>query len=335
MLKKNGLGNFALHIVFRFFGRLWNIVSRTEKKELSRNFSDFIKDNLNPTTVFHSYSELKEHCPTADFYIAGSDQIWNSYGKLEEEIGDEIRAYLLSFVKGGKKRVSCAASFGSLEFDPTFSDIFKNELETFEFISVREQSGVDICRKLGIQNVLLQQDPTMLMLASDYRSIESKRLVSKRPYVLLYLLGNTTDFSIHSLKSFAMQNNLDMVYVFANEMQRINFYKKVYPTVSEWLGLFDCAEYVVTNSFHGTVFSLIFNKNFLFVPQCGKFQNQNSRIISLLDCFGLADRIFSGCGFENLMNPVDWDSVNAMLAEIRERSPFALYAKSITQGGAQ
>lgn len=335
MAENYGLKKLMVHIVSRLFIKALNAGLRIKQKDLSRNFMDFIETNLSPSGIFRSYSELERGCPEADFYIAGSDQIWNTYGKPEEDIGDEMRAYLLSFVKGGKKRVSCAASFGGLEFDPTFSDIFKNELETFEFISVREQSGVDICRKLGIQNVFLQQDPTMLMSASEYRDIESKRLVAKRPYILLYLLENTTDFSIHSLKSFALQNKLDMVYVSANEMQRINFYKKAYPTVSEWLGLFDCAEYVVTNSFHGTVFSLIFNKNFLFVPQCGKFQNQNVRIASLLDCFGLADRIFAGRGFENIMNPVDWDSVNAKLAEIRERSPFVLYAKSITQGGAQ
>lgn len=335
MAENYGLKKLVAHIFSRPFIKALNASLRIKQKDLSRNFANFIETNLNPSSIFHSYAELERCCPEADFYIAGSDQIWNTYGKPVEEIGDEIRAYLLSFVQGGKMQVSCAASFGSPEFDPTFSDIFKNALEMFEFVSVREQSGVDICRKLGIQNVFLQQDPTMLMSVSDYRNIESKSLVPKKPYILLYLLGNTTDFSIRTLKSFAAQNGLDMVYVSANEMQRINFYKKVYPTISEWLGLFDCAEYVVTNSFHGTVFSLIFNKNFLFVPQCGKFQNQNGRIGSLLDCFGLADRIFTGRGFENLMNPVGWGLINAMLAEIRERSPFALYAKSITQGGSE
>lgn len=335
MAEKYGLKKLAGHIISRPFTKALNAVFHVKQKDLSRDFMNFIETNLNPSGIFRSYSELKEHCPPADFYIAGSDQIWNTYGKSEEEIKSDISAYLLSFVPDETHRSSCAASFGSLEFDSSFSDIFKNELEKFEFISVREQSGVDICRKLGIQNALLQPDPTMLVSVSEYKDIESKSLVPEKPYILLYLLGNTTDFSIRSLKSFATQNNLDMLYVSANEMQRINFYEKAYPTINEWLGLFDCAEYVVTNSFHGTVFSLIFNKNFLSVPQCGEFKKQNGRVCSLLEYFGLSSRILKKGNIEHIMNPIDWDSVNAKLEKIRKKSPFAVYAESVMNGGIQ
>lgn len=121
-----------------------------------------------------------------------------------------------------------------------------------------------------------------------------------------------------------------MVYVPANEAQKINFYKKTFPTVEEWLGLYENASAVVTNSFHGTVFSLIFNKPFLSVHQTGKFENQNVRIDSLLEDFELKNRIFSG-DFEKLFAPVDFENVNKRLEEIRESSPFVEWIKKMEE----
>ena len=118
-----------------------------------------------------------------------------------------------------------------------------------------------------------------------------------------------------------------MVYVSANEMKKVNFHKKIYPTVNEWLGLYENASAVVTNSFHGTVFSIIFNKPFLSVHQSGKFESQNIRIDSLLEDFGLKNRVFSG-DFEKLFVPVNFEKVNKKLEEIRKKSPFVEWMKA-------
>ncbi|AEE17469.1 polysaccharide pyruvyl transferase family protein [Treponema brennaborense] len=330
-LKRTGIFDGMRNLPGRVFRKLYRILARSDKKDSRRDFSSFIAENLSPTDIFTSLPELQKKCPEADFYIAGSDQIWNTYGKLRAEIGDEVQSFLLDFAPSASKKIACAASFGTDILDEKCNPLFRKALLQFDFISVREKSGVDICGKLGFTNVFLQPDPTMLLSADDYRAIESDRLVPHGAYILLYLLGNTTDFSIGRLKAFARKNGLEVVYVYANDLQRINFYKKTYSTINEWLGLFDRAEYVVTNSFHGTVFSLIFNKRFIAVPQSRNFSKQNVRIRSLLEIFGLSARIaadnckWNANSFSQLFESVDWEKINSKLEKIRKTAPFVKY----------
>jgi hypothetical protein len=325
-LKRNGFFPFVRYLGKRFFFKSIRIFDFQNKKNNKRKISDFINENLKATVIFDSLEKLKSECPKADVYVAGSDQIWNTYGQNYIYFSEQIKSYLLSFVPGFAKKITCAASFGTDILDSNFENLFKSELSKFDFISCREKSGVEICKNLGLGNTVLQQDPTMLLSVEDYKKISSDNFTSKRPYILLYLLGNTTDFSICKLKHFAKEKKLEIVYVPANDLQKINFYKKTYPTVNEWLGLYKNASFVVTNSFHGTVFSLIFNKPFLAVHQSGEFSKQNVRIDSLLEDFGLLERLFDG-NFERLFKLVDFKKINSRLEEIREKSPFVEYIK--------
>lgn len=330
LLQKNGFFSLIGYFKSRLLCKIaWKILSENKNDE-KRKFPDSVDKYLNPTKIFRSLSELESDCPMADIYIAGSDQVWNTYGENYATISEQIKAYLLCFAPDSARKISCAASFGKNSLDLEFESLFKQELSEFDFISCREKSGVEICRKLGVENAVLQQDPTMLLSSDEYKKIASKKLAPKKPYILLYLLGNDTDFSIRRLKQFAKSKKLDVVYVPANEAQKINFYKKTYPTVEEWLGLYENASAVVTNSFHGTVFSLIFNKPFLSVHQKGKFETQNVRIDSLLEDFGLKNRIFSG-DFEKLFSSVDFEKVNKRLEEIRKCSPFVEWIKKMEE----
>ena len=328
LLQKNGFFSLACYFKSRLFCKIARKISSENKNDDKRNFPDFVNKNLNPTKVFRSLSELESDCPMAAIYIAGSDQVWNTYGENYNTVSEQIKAYLLSFAPDSAKKISCAASFGKRSLNAEFESLFKKALSKFDFISCREKSGVEICKRLGFENAVLQQDPTMILSSDEYKKIASKSLVPKKPYILLYLLGNDTDFSTRRLKQFTKLKNLEVVYVPANEAQKINFYKKTFPTVEEWLGLYENASAVVTNSFHGTVFSLIFNKPFLSVHQTGKFEDQNVRIDSLLEDFGLKNRIFSG-DFEKLFSSVDFEKVNKRLEEIRKCSPFVEWIKKM------
>lgn len=330
LLQKNGFFSLACYFKSRLFCKIARKISSENKNDDKRNFPDFVNKNLNPTKVFRSLSELESDCPMAAIYIAGSDQVWNTYGENYNTVSEQIKAYLLSFAPDSAKKISCAASFGKRSLNAEFESLFKKALSKFDFISCREKSGVEICKRLGFENAVLQQDPTMILSSDEYKKIASKSLVPKKPYILLYLLGNDTDFSTRRLKQFAKLKNLEVVYVPANEAQKINFYKKTFPTVEEWLGLYENASAVVTNSFHGTVFSLIFNKPFLSVHQTGKFEDQNVRIDSLLEDFGLKNRIFSG-DFEKLFSSVDFEKVNKRLEEIRKCSPFVEWIKKMEE----
>ena len=330
LLQKNGFFSLIRYFKSRLFCKIARRISSENKNDDKRNFPDFVGKNLNPIKIFRSLSELESDCPMADIYISGSDQVWNTYGENYNTVSEQIKAYLLSFVPDSAKKISCAASFGKSSLAVEFESLFKKELSRFDFISCREKSGVEICKRLGFENAVLQQDPTMILSSDEYKKIASKSLVPKKPYILLYLLGNDTDFSTRRLKQFAKLKNLEVVYVPANEAQKINFYKKTFPTVEEWLGLYENASAVVTNSFHGTVFSLIFNKPFLSVHQTGKFEDQNVRIDSLLEDFGLKNRIFSG-DFEKLFSSVDFEKVNKRLEEIRKCSPFVEWIKKMEE----
>lgn len=327
-VQKNGCFSLAGYFKSRLFCKIARKILSESKNDKKRNFSAFIEKNLNPTRIFKSLSELESSCPAADIFIAGSDQVWNTYGENLKTISEQIKACLLCFAPDSAKKISCAASFGKNSLDADFENLFRQELSKFNFVSCREKSGVEICKNLGVKNAVLQQDPTMLLSCDEYKKIAGKALVPSKPYILLYLLGNDTDFSVRGLKQFAKSKNMEVVYVPANESQKISFAKKMYPAVEEWLGLYENASAVVTNSFHGTVFSLIFNKPFLSVHQSGKFESQNVRIDSLLEDFGLKDRIFSD-EFEELFVPVDFEKVNKKLEEIRECSSFVEWVKKL------
>ncbi|WP_295800876.1 polysaccharide pyruvyl transferase family protein [uncultured Treponema sp.] len=303
--------------------------SIVEAKLHDRHFIDFRnKYIVQSEKIYSSYSELKENPPEADVYIAGSDQVWNfSFCKNIKKCRNLIHAYFLDFGKPETKRISYAASWSCSDLYPDIIEEIRPLIAKFDYVSVREKGGIELCRKCGYENAELVPDPTLLLSAEDYRKIysENKINVPHKPYLLLYMLSNACDFDIDNVYDFAAEKNLDVIYVTGNS--KIDRYKKKYATIPEWLYLVDNAEYVVTNSFHCCVFSLILKKKFGVVPLKGDFSSMNVRIDSLLEDFGLKSRIFSG-DFEKLFAPVDFESVNKRLEEVRKCSPFVEYIEN-------
>lgn len=149
LLQKNGFFSLIGYFKSRLLCKIaWKILSENKNDE-KRKFPDSVDKYLNPTKIFRSLSELESDCPMADIYIAGSDQVWNTYGENYATISEQIKAYLLCFAPDSARKISCAASFGKNSLDLEFESLFKQELSEFDFISCREKSGVEICRKLG------------------------------------------------------------------------------------------------------------------------------------------------------------------------------------------
>lgn len=319
-LRKFTFKDIFIKLYSIFSMKFINFVTNMNKKNEKRNFDSFINTYLSPIDIFNTNTKLE-----FDYCISGSDQVWNTFSRTPEQMNDELDMYLLSFTNS--KKIACAASFGVGNLDSRFNTKFKENLSKFDFISVREQSGVEICKKIGIENVVLQNDPTLLLTVDDYRKIAVSKKRSKE-YIFVYLLGNKTDFSLKNVQKIAKQNNLDVILVTANEASKFSFYPQEFPTINEWLGLYNNAKYIFTNSFHGTVFSLIFNKPFSTLLQTGKFQGQNMRILSLLESFNLVNRIID-CDFIKLDTDIDWQLVNRKLCEIRLKSPFVKYIEKI------
>lgn len=264
-----------------------------ESRLNDRRFEDFrSKYIVQSEKLYTSYSQLKENSPEADVYIVGSDQVWNfgSY-KNVKNCRNLIHAYFLDFGDEKTKRVSYSASWSCSDLRSDIIEEIQPLLAKFNYVSVREKSGIDLCRKCGYDNAEFRCDPTLLLTAQDYRKLYKENVsVSKRknPYLFLYMLNNTCDFNIQKVYDFAVRKNLEIVYVTGNG--KIDKYEKTFATIPEWLSLIDNAEYVVTNSFHCCVFSLIFSKQFGVLPLTKALSGMNSRIETLSEIFGIKPR---------------------------------------------
>lgn len=283
-----------------------------ESKLNDRHFDDFrAKYIVQSENVYTSYNQLKENPPEADVYIVGSDQVWNFYEHRLNQCRNLVHAYFLDFGSKQTKRISYAASWSCSDLRPDIFEEISPLLKKFDYVSVREKSGINLCRKCGYDTAEFRCDPTLLLLAEDYRSLykendgTSKR---KNPYLFLYMLNNTCDFDIQKVYEFAERKNLEVVYVTGNG--KIDRYEKTFATIPQWLSLIDNAEYVVTNSFHCCVFSLLFEKKFGVVPLTKTLAGMNSRIETLSEIFGIKPRWIMEYGngvfsvLEEEVNPV-------------------------------
>jgi hypothetical protein len=281
-----------------------------------RKFNDFRNKYIKQSDkVYYSYNELVESPPEADVYIVGSDQVWNFSQFSINRIRSRLKAYFLDFGKTEIGRIAYAASFGKEEIAADHVKEITPLLQKFDYIFVREKSGLDICQKCGVSKAQWVPDPTMLLKADDYRSLYTESIIKiEGPYCLMYMLKNETDFSMKVVYNWARRKNLKIVYVTGNS--RFDKYDKIYATIPEWLYLIDNAEYVLTNSFHCAVFSLIFEKKFGIFPRAGNSVGLNSRFTSLFEMFDIKERYV--IDFFAIMDiDINWINVNKKLEEYR------------------
>lgn len=248
-------------------------------KTISRGAQAFISENINVSEIIYNHKSLRSNPPDADMFIAGSDQVWN---KLDG-------SYFLEFCKKtGVRKSSYAASFGGVEYTGLDAKYVKKWLADFDAVSVREAEGLALCHRLGINKAQLVPDPTFLLTSEEYKAIMCPS-INRNKYLLIYLLGSKISIDIDRVYAFAYQKGLEVVYVASQGMTDDR--DKTYPNIPQWLSLISAAEYVVTNSFHGTVFSLIFNRQFMSIPLLGSASKMNGRLETLLRRFGLERRL--------------------------------------------
>lgn len=305
LLKLNNIGKIRAYLQ-----RRKNDIKNDElNKKNSRDLRLFLEQTINLAPQVYSRKDILANPPVADVFITGSDQVWN---KLD-------RTYYLDFAPDSARKISYAASFGSAVYENKQLTLLSALLKPFESITVREKEGMEMCRKAGRPDAYLVPDPTMLLTSAEYASIASPHNEVK-PYILLYMLGNKNEYDTGECYAFGTKHNLEIRYV-ASQRQ-FDEYPKIYPSMGEWLGLIKNATFVITNSFHGTVFSLIFNKQFITVPLSGTAKKMNNRIDTLLQTFDLQDRLTN----DNLtlLNPIDYDNIRERLNRIRQEGLSAL-----------
>jgi hypothetical protein len=288
-------------------------IDKKEKAEHSRKFQEFRDAYLKQSEkIYYSYHELLQNPPEADVYIVGSDQVWNFYESPLGQIKSKLSAYFLNFGKQETKRIAYAASFGKEHLNNDFIQEITPLLKNFDYVSVREKSGLSICHQCGIANAEWVPDPTMLLDGEQYRSLSNNTLINyDKPYCLLYMLGNKHNYSIQNIYDWADKKELDVVYISGNRQH--DTYKKAYATIPEWLYLIDHADYVITNSYHCSVFSLLFQKKFGVIPLIGKYSGMNSRFESLFEQFQIEKKFIT----DTIEIDSNWDTASDIFAGIR------------------
>ncbi len=233
----------------------------------------------------------------------------------------------LDFVQDKQvKRIAYAASFGTdeWEFSPEMTSICASLVQKFDFVSVREDSGVRLCKEhLGV-NAVHALDPTLLLTRDDYiHLIEAEKEPKSNGNLFNYILDpdtSKTDFINRVSEEMGLQPFQVLPKYQAETRTKEDVKKRikdcVFPGVSTWLRAFMDAKMTIVDSFHGMVFSIIFNRPFWVL---GNVNRGMSRFTSLLKLFHLEDRLLDANQLQevNINRPIDWVSVNAILQKKR------------------
>lgn len=243
-----------------------------------RKFECFLRQTIHATDRLYSADDLFNNPPVADVYITGSDQVWG--GRLPHPI------FFLQFGDEQVKRISFSASFGDrlIFLNRFYYSRLKPCLDAFDLITVRESKALEICKKAGIAHVSLIPDPTLMIDLSSYDRLCYGQPIPSYSYGLVYMLENEslTTIKMDAISSFIKEKGLKMLYIASQG--RFDNYPKVYPTIPQFLSYIRNADFVITNSFHGVVFSILYTKRFAVIP---KRTGSRTRIDTLLSRYGL------------------------------------------------
>lgn len=291
------------------------------RKRRAVKFEDFIKRMKLSGPEMNNRQELQSLVNRYDIFVAGSDQIWsNRIPELVKSKEDFTGVYFFDFADNDTPRIAYASSVGEITYDELVSK--KKELEKFQYISTREQYGVDLLERIVDKDVELVLDPTFFLDKTQWEELAGDKRLIKEPYIFLYTLHGLK----HGLKwgkaliEFGKRNNLKVVAVSPFfPITRAGVYNIIDAGPLDFLNLIKNAELVFTDSFHGTAFSINMNKSFFsFV---GKNTGDN-RKLGIMQLFGLEDRALES--FEEIRSvsedKIDYKKYNQMINIHRENS---------------
>lgn len=285
----------------------------------NRAFKSFIEKNIRLSEKYAGKDAGEKILSDCDCYITGSDQVWN-YIWLDN---DPI--YFLDFPDAlRKKRYSYAASFGMTELPPELKTEYERRLRGYDAYSVRERSGADIIRDLTGREAVVCCDPTLLLTGEEWGAMAGAAM--DEPYILIYYIRQSESLFDRAkqlgeekgLKVVSLPCNMDWKALLGRKEKRYGFQSAASSGPYEFLTLFKNASYVLTDSFHGTVFGIIFKKKFLTRLTCGD-GTRNTRAVELFRELGIKNRDLE-TDFEKVDDRLDWDHIGRRIEEMRVRS---------------
>ena len=271
-----------------------------DKKE--PKLAPFTKDHLNTISM----KQVNKF--TFDAVFVGSDQVWNP------NFVDNYDEFFLKFIEKGK-RFAYAASFGLGEIPIEYKEMYSNGLKGIKTISVREERAVEIVTDLTGRKPELVADPTFLLTQADWQTFADRAGDTvKNKYILLYFLGELPRKTRKKIDEFAKSINAEIITIMGDRYNPTHWV----PTVFEFAAAIRGAEAVFTDSFHSSVFSIIYNTPFITFDRAGS--NMISRIDTLLGYFDLTDNHYTGTmSFEEIIKHTNFENVPMVLERERNK----------------
>jgi len=261
-------------------------------------------------TSYKKKEELDDLNEQFDLFIAGSDQVWNT------KISGGDSTYFLDFVKDKNKKGSYAASIGFSSLTKEEKSWYYKLLNDFEYLNVREEAGAKLIKEITGRDAAVTLDPTLLLDAQHWKKLAKKPEVDE-DYILTYQVGmdrDLLDYAEYLGKTYGCP-------VYSIPLPQGGFIKAkplINLGLEEWLGYFQHAKYVVTDSFHGLVFSLIMEREFC-VCYSERERSLTSRQLNLMNLLGIEGRNIKSIG-KQIPHLIDYDGVSKRLLEQRKKS---------------
>lgn len=276
-----------------------------------KKYELYLKKHCNLSMPIYAGDDFKKKCPKADVYVSGSDQIWNY--KHNEGLDNH---YFFDGIEG--KKIAYASSIGMTDLPHDYAEYMRGQLKKYAAISVREASAVSLLSEWGIQSIQLL-DPTFMLNKDEWRKYSSSRKVAE-PYLFVYLPYNIVDKDLiyETVRKIAKEKQIKVV-TYSDSFYKDSYADKTvkFVTPGDILSLFYYADYVVTNSFHGTAFSINLNKQFwVYMPS-----GFSTRISSILELCSLNSRLLADVITETQMAQViDYDGPNSVIKNERAKA---------------
>jgi hypothetical protein len=295
------------------------------RREASREF----RNSIPHTDTVYDLDSVRESNILADCFITGSDRVWS-----ERTIGDP---YYLSFAEG-KAKISFAASLRANDLTGSQKEAMKETLSGFKAISVREKDTIDILSPLSPVEVDWVLDPTFLLSAKEWSEIsEMDPGHISDAYILCYFLGDDRN-NRKLAKQFAKKKNLKIVTLpyskgeFCSADIGFGDYRCYQVSPPKFISLIKNAQYIMTDSFHASVFSSVFHKQFIAFSR-EELKNSGTRIESLLGLMGISDHFCGECEKQTLdyitaLPEIDYQYVDANIGEMKEHT-YAFLKKAL------
>lgn len=323
-LKKDNLDipfrMFSLDSIRKFYRKLINLKNKRGGqgsnaklhyiKLRAELFEDFRKEIHMTKSI--AKSDLNSLEQDFDVFICGSDQVWNPYFY--------DRSYFLDFINE-KKKIAYAPSLGGSIIPFRLKGMYSKSLSSFYKLSVREEESCKLITALSRKECSVMPDPVFLLTQRHWRSVNNQGSDKGEKYILCYLLSDNFWYKKFIAK-IGNRLDLDIKYIYTNGFQEYSENADVVcPGPKEFLNLICSAEFVVTDSFHGTCFSLLFNRDFVCLERFskGKRVNENMRVRNLLSGLHLDDRFVTSKGNHVGYAEPNWSIVNSGIEEMRKR----------------